>query len=174
MRHDIHDDPSQLADECLAYLLGEMPDQTRTEFEARLSDPQVAETLERESELLVRLSQSDLNSPALPSSAALLSSPRSFGWLFAVAAAILLLAGVAWQTRPPHAETLTATTLEMKIAQAWADSATLTSEELAIEDSTWIVTEVSEDEPLNDSIDSLDWMVAAVEVEAFEEDQNDG
>lgn len=174
MRNDTpQDDATKLADECLAYLLGEMPERARTEFETRLSDPDVAETLERESELLVQLSQSDLDSPALPSPTSPHSPSRPLGWLIAVAAAILLLAGVAWQTRQPGADTPTAS-LEMKIAQAWANNPTLLSEELAIEDFTWVVAEASEEELASESIDPLDWMVAAVEVESFEDDQNDG
>ena len=175
------DQPTKLADQCLAYLLGEMPPNECAEFEQRLSDADVARTLERESGLLVRLAEAEPPSPAPPRQTPSKAPVNLVGWLIAIAAGVLLLCNLNWQTEPTPREAAIGS-MELQIAQTWADSptlvssSTLTSEDLGIDEFAWISSENEPGDEPEELTDSLDWMVAAVEaeVDVFEDGQNDG
>ncbi|MEO1524348.1 MAG: hypothetical protein AAFX06_02880 [Planctomycetota bacterium] len=177
MSNDRSDDDAEqkLADRCLTYLLGEMPTAERAEFEQQLCDPDVASLFERESQLLLELADAKTHSPAPPSAAAppsnAFSATRRVGWLMALGAAVLLLVGVAWQANQSGDDRGNGS-MELRIAQAWADSPILSSDVLG-DELGWTVEDDGQDET-DELTDSIDWMVAAVEVDNVEDGRNDG
>lgn len=180
MRHEpqhrtkILDDPIQ--QDCLLYLLGELPTDRQADFEARLCDPTVADELSRQSELLIDLSHCDFETPA-DSETSLKRKPHSPAlprWrvavsLLAIAATVLIF--VTRNRLPGNNSSVIRTSqaeqpsVDLMIAKAWVEQpSSAATDDVPNLSSDWLAPEEFETEPTEESLDeSFSWMVIAVE-----------
>lgn len=194
-----HPNPTD-RERCIAYLLGEMPVQQATDFEAQLCDPQLAESLLRESELLLDISNASSVTPAslpFPAPTSTQSAAKSSRYVvIAMAAGLLLVvtAGV-WSSinrtsksrvaqSEPDTEIGFDSGLDIELANEWASHTNQWTsqdevEELFAIDGLDELSLLSEDnfadsEDALASNDELEWIMVAFESSDAPEATNDG
>lgn len=198
MNRDPHqiDNPMILRERCLAYLLDEMTEYQSTAFEAEFGDPDVSAALVRESNLLCRVATShslDVNDTAdsihaLPCPTPPCTTPRSvvnsrfITTLIAALAVTVLIASFSVfssQDSTNSAATQIAmappsASFELELAKTWVQPAIqwVPDAPQELNDSASDDVFVSFDE--NESEESFEWMVAAVQASIPMEQHNDG
>ena len=150
--------------QCLQYLLGELPDQQNAAFEQRLAESTpLCDELQQQSEMLLLLSETSTPQlqavsqlPAVSTSGT--ENQSGNHWIEAIVAlaACLLIAFVAWNASK---ETKTTASLEEDalIAEAWADTDVPNFAPLEIE------AERDLDLEPQSYDESLSWVVTAIE-----------
>ena len=107
---------------CLAYLLGELPDQEAATFEQQLADsPELCDELANQSNILCHLSDISVAPPVT-------ATKPSTPWLEAIAAlaACLLIALVGWKMLGKTNST-NALEEDLLIAEAWVETDSIAS-----------------------------------------------
>lgn len=205
MKPETHssDQASGVRQRCMAYLLGEMSPAEASRFESELNQPEIAEALAVESELIFRLADCDLldqssgrqSPPALPcpdssSSPLPAFSVRRITALIASLAATFLIVAVSLNSNlNPVDESTTAMNLatspalvsfELELAKTWVQPAiewpAETRDTLVETDDCIPLISLEEADASGEAgaEETFGWMVAAVEASIREGDRNDG
>ncbi|TWU00886.1 hypothetical protein [Stieleria varia] len=183
MRHEPHhctktlDD--QIQQDCLLYLLGELSADRQADFEASLCDSAIADELNRQSELLIRVSHCKFETPVHAETSTKTNldrnphSPALPRWrvavsLLAIAATVLIL--VTLNTSPGSNSSVIRTSqaeqpsVDLMIAKAWVEQpGSMAMDDVPNLSSDWLTPEEFETQPTEESLDeSFSWMVVAV------------